>query len=205
MKKSILFVAAMIAACTMNAAVFTIDLNSGASVEDESPATFAVADGVMTVNWNVTVDWGVSGVDFDVTHLTNISKFEFEYMGDGSAIVLYPYLLDEEWSHWTQGELWPSLSETSWTSLEITPNAKLWENPDYNYGEKAIIRLGFVANPATAQTGVFKLRNIKITADEATNVENVAVKEASVKVMRDGQMYIIRDGKTFNALGAEVK
>ena len=39
---------------------------------------------------------------------------------------------------------------------------------------------------------------------EATAIDNVTVDTKATKVIRDGQVYIIRDGKTFNVLGAEL-
>ncbi len=46
---------------------------------------------------------------------------------------------------------------------------------------------------------------LTFTAQEATAIENTEVGAKAVKVVRDGQVLIIRDGKMFNALGAEVK
>ena len=57
-------------------------------------------------------------------------------------------------------------------------------------------RSGSVVLDAVAFAGLSK---------EATGFENVGINGKAVKVVRDGQVLIIRDGKMFNALGAEVK
>ena len=77
-------------------------------------------------------------------------------------------------------------------------------NPNVSLG-KPLYVAGAIANPDNPANGVFKLKNVKITADKGTAIDNTAVEAKTTKIMRDGQMLIIRDGKTFNALGAEVK
>lgn len=71
-----------------------------------------------------------------------------------------------------------------------------------------------VAAGEVALTGLLKkdesaqyLRFYKIvfTKSEETAIDNAAVDTKAVKVIRDGQVIILRDGKTYNALGTEVK
>lgn len=71
-----------------------------------------------------------------------------------------------------------------------------------------------VAAGEVALTGLLKkdesaqyLRFYKIvfTKSEETAIDNAAVDTKAVKVIRDGQVIILRDGKTYNALGAEVR
>lgn len=50
-----------------------------------------------------------------------------------------------------------------------------------------------------------KLNSLTLTAQGGTNIDNTAVEAKTTKIIRDGQILILRDGKTFNALGAEVK
>ena len=46
---------------------------------------------------------------------------------------------------------------------------------------------------------------IVFTKSEETAIDNAAVDTKAVKVIRDGQVIILRDGKTYNALGTEVR
>ena len=46
---------------------------------------------------------------------------------------------------------------------------------------------------------------ISIKGEDPQSISTTAVNVKAVKVIRDGQILIIRDGKTFNAVGAEVK
>ena len=71
-----------------------------------------------------------------------------------------------------------------------------------------------VAAGEVALTGLLKkdesaqyLRFYKIvfTKSEETAIDNAAVDTKAVKVIRDGQVIILRDGKTYNALGTEVR
>lgn len=66
----------------------------------------------------------------------------------------------------------------------------------------------FVADQAGDYTftWTFASQNLAVSFPEVvTAVENIEAVSKSVKRMVDGQLIIIRDGKTFNALGAEVK
>ena len=50
-----------------------------------------------------------------------------------------------------------------------------------------------------------RVYKVVFTKTEATGFENVGINGKAVKVVRDGQVLILRDGKMYNALGAEVK
>jgi hypothetical protein len=55
-------------------------------------------------------------------------------------------------------------------------------------------------------TWTFASQNLEVAFPEVvTAVENIQAEGKSVKRIVDGQLIIIRDGKTFNILGAEVK
>lgn len=55
-------------------------------------------------------------------------------------------------------------------------------------------------------TWTFGSQNLVVTFPEKTSaVENIQISGKSVKRIVNGELHIIRDGKTFNALGAEVK
>lgn len=47
--------------------------------------------------------------------------------------------------------------------------------------------------------------SLVITGGTATSIDNVAISVDAQKIIRNGQVLIIRDGKTFNMLGQEVK
>ena len=50
-----------------------------------------------------------------------------------------------------------------------------------------------------------KLNSLKLTGDIPSGIETIETGAKAMKVIRDGQVLIIRDGRTFNALGAEIK
>ena len=67
-------------------------------------------------------------------------------------------------------------------------------------------RLYKYAVPTTNNTCVTPaMSTLVISGGTASSVDNVAVKVGAQKVIRNGQVLIIRDGKTFNMLGQEVK
>lgn len=208
MKKSILVIAALFAAFSINAKEIVIDLNTATEMAyDGCTATPSVADGVLTVNYMTPAGWLWAGVEFPVDNVEGLISLDFDFQGTGEGIVLYPYVRDAEGARWTKGEYWITLEETSWGSESIVPDALLWDAADYELASKAVTAVGFIANPGSATTSSFALRNVKLIVpdDEETALDNVATQSMVVKVVRGGQVLFIRDGKTFNALGAEVK
>ena len=208
MKKTILFVAALFAAVMVNAKEISVDLSKATEMSyDGCSATFAYADDVLTINYNVT-GWAWAGIEIDLDNLTDVVSIDFDLKGNGNEVAMIPYLRDVEGNRWAQnaGEEAPVLTETDWIdAISQKPDKAMWDAPTYPYGEKAFNKVGFIANLSEG-TGTFQLRNVKIvTAGGATAVENVESQTKAVKVVRNGQILILRDGKTFNALGAEVK
>ena len=47
--------------------------------------------------------------------------------------------------------------------------------------------------------------SLVISGGTATSIDNIAISMDAQKIVRNGQVLIIRDGKTFNLLGQEVK
>jgi hypothetical protein len=211
MKKSLLLVAALFAAFMVNAKEIAVDLSKAEVVlsDPSDAASFSVADGVLTVNIEAKGGWHHLGVAFPVENLTNVTNIAYEYKGDGAealkpdGIVLYPYLLDAEDNRWYKDEYWPNMLMTDWQSEQIVPN-KSWDAAGA-FGGQTYVKFAFVAQPSAAYTGKFYLRNIKISADSSTGIDNANAEVKAVKTIKDGQMVIVREGKTFNALGAEVK
>ena len=160
MKKIFSFAVAILAAMTIQATELTVDLSSAQSSGSEGCSGVpTLTDGVLDVAWNVTANWAVAGVEFALDNLTDVSKINFDYKGDGQEVTFYVYLVDANGGLKWENEHWINLQPTDWTATEITPNGALWNtNP-----QEPWIKLVFVANPATASNGTFSLRNVKIT------------------------------------------
>ena len=209
MKKLFFFAAAMLAAMTINAKVININLNEAKEMSyTNCSATFGVTDGVLNVNYTTANAWDWAGVEFDLENLTEVLGIDFDFKGltpnDWTAFV--PYLRDSNGNRWWK-DLDLSLSSADWVSqTNYLPDACYYD-AGTTFGEAPFTKLGFIANPMAAnETSSFALRNIKITVPgEETAIDNVNANVQATKVIRDGQVLIVRDGKTYNALGAEVK
>ena len=51
----------------------------------------------------------------------------------------------------------------------------------------------------------FNVTDVVLVMKDHTAIDNTAVEAKTVKVIRDGQVLILKNGKTYNALGAEMK
>lgn len=186
-----------------------IDLESATEmVYTGCSATPSVADNVLTVAYSAG-SWQWAGVEFALNSITDVTNISFDYKGDGTSVVIYPYLRDSQGARWRKGDYWLNLSATEWQTVSTyLPDALLWDNVDYVFGDKPFVKLGFVANPGTATDGTFYLRNLKIEYKESslpTNISDVTSKDSTHKFIRKGQLYILRDGKSYTIQGMEVK
>lgn len=214
MKKSFLLVVALLTIVSINAKEIIVDLSTGVEEVTDGEATISYAEDVATVQWKVNANWEVAGVEFPLDNLAEITSFRFEYKGDGNTSGMLPYLRDLDGNRWWNNETWSSLSETDWTEVTVNdPFTSLWDGGTV-FGAVPFTRIGFVANAGvdegefTEESGVFELKNVIIIVpdkEEHEAVENVQALSKTVKVIRNGQMMILRDGKTFNALGTEMK
>ncbi len=213
MKKSLLFVAALFAALAMNAKVYNIDLSTGTAYSSTGEATGHVmlTDGVLAINWVATAAWQNHGVKFDLDNISKVKEIAYEYKGDGvtaylpDGVAMYPYLRDDQGARWYQNEYYPNVVNTEWQTETMLPDNCPWDGAAYKFGEHPFTSLEFIVDASKAGSGKFYLRNIKITTDEASGIDNANAEVKAVKTIKDGQMVIVHEGKTFNALGAEVK
>ena len=206
MKKFYLFAAALFAAITINAKEITIDLSQGTAID----ATLSLADGVLSASFDLTGEYPTGGVVFALDNL-DVTNLAFDYKSDGLStdwVSFLVYLEDSEGGQWYSiaADLSISSWNAEWASKSYMPLDVLWGSTTATEPVKPFKKLTFIANPASDKAGTFYIRNVKLTVpDDATAINNIAVQGKATKVVRNGQIFIVRDGKTYNALGAEVK
>lgn len=212
MKKIILFIVAMFAAVSLSARVVSIDLSQNNIVGEAVPV---LNENELTVSYDLG-EWGAGGVEFKLDNL-DVTELAFDYKGDASVaewVSFIVYLKDSEGGQWYSNEADLSISEwnADWTSKNFMPSDVLWESSTALAPVKPFVALGFLANPAAQTAATFAIRNVKltVTGDEPgpgpeDAIDNVSVQREVVKVVRGGQVFFIRDDKTFNIFGAEVK
>lgn len=206
MKKSLLIIAALCTAFVVNAKVLNIDLSEG-SITDGASATLN-EDG-LKVNYDLGA-WGAGGVIYALDDL-DVTELAFDYKSDGlieSWVSFIVYLEDSEGGQWYSAAADLSISSwnAEWESKNFMPTDILWESSTAEAPVKPFKALGFLANPSVETQGAFFLRNVQLTVpDDETALEQVNAQSKVTKIVSDGQVFFVRDGKTFNALGAEVK
>ena len=86
------------------------------------------------------------------------------------------------------------------------PGCFTWSAGDYTYSGAVGTWTGSASEVVfTATTNQVRATEIVVTVEEGTAVDNVFVGEAPVKVINNGQLFIIRGENTYNVLGAQVK
>lgn len=165
MKRYFLISTALCLALSIHAAVIELDLSKAKSYSTAGGADLSYNDesGELTVNWEVTSGWAVSGMQIALRSITGVTGLQFEFQGDNSAVDFLHYLTDEQGTYWWDDSGWESLASTEWKSMSLTPSKALWqEHNPYEYGTSSIVALQFVANPAKPTSGMFKLRNVRL-------------------------------------------
>ena len=121
MKKSLLMIAAIFAALTINAKEVTVDLSkyvaAGGNATEVTPS---LADGVLTVAYDFTGEWPNGGVEFALANL-DVTNLAFDYKGDASVkdwVSFQVYLKDSKGGLWYSSAADLSISEwnAEWAS-----------------------------------------------------------------------------------------
>lgn len=163
MKKLFTFFVAAIAAMTLSATELTLDLNKAQEYAQSGSASVEFVEDVLKVDWTVDENWSVAGAAFALDNLAEVTKISFDYKADGSVVDLIACLENAEGDKLWDSEVGTlSLAVTEWTSVELVPSANLWSAQSEGPWGKLV----FMANPASAMSGTFHLRNVKITYTE---------------------------------------
>lgn len=169
----------------------TVDLANGVDTAynadlGNSSATVSYADGVSTVNYTTHSSWLWAGSRYPVDSLTGITSVTFDYKGDGSSISLISYAHDGKY-RWIEDEgSSVQLNAKKWNTYTFVPTTPLWNDaaPTHAFGDKPVTDIGFIANPMSASSGTFYIRNLKI-AKERPVVDNF---EAVRIIRKEGSM-----------------
>lgn len=162
MKKIFLLAATLSVVLGINAAVVELDLSKASQFTTAGSATLSYANGELTVEWEVTQAWEVTGIEIPLKALTGVTGLQFEFQGDGSSVDFLHFLRDLQGTYWWDDNGWFNLESTSWQSASLTPSKPLWSTPSYEFGGSPMQALCIVANPENPTSGTFKLRNVKI-------------------------------------------
>lgn len=207
MKKSLLMIAAMFAAVCLNARVINIDLSSYQLIDENT--VVAIANGELTATYDLEA-WGSGGIKYALDDL-NVTNLSFDYKSDGTVeswVSFLVYLEDSEGGQWYSSAADLSISSwnAEWENKSFMPSDVLWNSSTAESPVLPFKALGFMANPANATHAAFSIRNVSLTVEgDETAVDQVNTEAKVVKVIRNGQVLFVRDGKTFNALGTEVR
>lgn len=130
-----------------------------------------------------TVEGGIMLKDED-QYIALTEKNSFRYNAEGSVL---------------------NVTENAMLSAYLEADGKtyfLYRNANTQYGN-ALCRM-YVDKSGNDEFAPFYVYEV-VENSEATGLENVIATDKVAKVIKNGQIYIIKGGKTYNALGAEVK
>ena len=209
MKRIFLSFAAVLMAVTLSAEkVIDIDLAKYQTIDDN--ATAVLTDNELTVSYNLGA-WGASGVSFALDNLTNVQNISFEFKGDAAATTwtsFFACLVDANGKrfHSAAADLSIHGEEVNLAFREIKymPTDELWGNN--STPTEPYTGLVFLANPQNPTAATFAIRNVKVYVnDTETALQTPATSGGVAKIVENGQVYILRDGVCYNALGAVVE
>ena len=134
---------------------------------------------------NNVFGWAMGSYDFSGFQKLHLSVYPLA----ATTVEVYPVIAPE--------------GEFHKVSEELTANQ--WNDVVYDYTEKtftAMTQLGFIL-PHTAVA--YFIDNVYFYKDDATAITNTEVEAKAVKVIENGQLFIIKNGVKYNTLGVEVR
>lgn len=208
MKKSILFCAAVMMAASINATEKTVTIDLAQFQAIDANATAKLTDNELTVSYDLG-EWAASGIECAINQ-QNVTNISFEFKGDATVdkwVSFFPYLKDAAGVRFycSAENLNISTWMSAWTEKKFMPNAALWGSADQT-PQTPYTAIGFLANPEFATKATFAIRNVKVYVnDTETALQTPATSGGVAKIVENGQVYILRDGVRYNALGAVVE
>lgn len=162
-------------------------------LQSELPGTFTVSRIFLEKEEEDVLEYFLVGSinGWNAVDLTEDLKFAANPNAEGEYMITYPFATGDQFKVVSrevgkQGVTWfPEGMDNNYQITEAG-NYNVYFRPDGQGGEGW--HYGFI----------FAERNTE-------GVENVVITEKVQKVVVDGQLYIVRDGKFFNATGAQVK
>lgn len=213
MKKTLLFVSLLFAVMAINASeVITVNLadytSSGANAADCSAT---LVDNELVVDYKIGA-WGAGGVEFALPDIAKVDSVAFEFKGDAAAtawVSFFAFIADSQGNRFVNSaaDLCISSWVTDWQAKNYLPEDELWTSTGVKINDNPATAIGFWANPSAETEASFIIRNVKVfyTAIGTTGLSTPDVKTASKKIVKDGQLLIIRDGVQYNVLGSVMK
>lgn len=192
---------------TLSAKTIVIDLAdyslNGLSAETPAPV---LEEGELTVTYDLA-KWGAGGVEYALDNLTDVDSISFEYIGNDTVstwVSFQVYLKDAVGTRFINKAADLNISQwtAAWTAKAYLPQDELWTTTGVKLGDHPVVALGFWANPEEAVKGTFAIRNVKVyTKDVPSAIQSVNSASRSVKIIENGQVYILRDGVRYTLLG----
>jgi hypothetical protein len=159
-------------------------------------------DGVMTCTLNG--EWGAASTGWDPT--ADLSEWDkiiilVDYMSgcDGQWFKLKAYLRDESESEANQME--------GLLGLDADDNIQNYLVIDLHQDKACdLSKARILAIQCQPNGAIFKISKVYLEKEvEPEALENITLTEQAQKVVVDGMLYIVRDGKLYNATGAQVR
>lgn len=190
-----------------------IDLSTAANVNGTN-CSWTLGDDGLAVTYDFSDaaagSWPNGGVEFALDNVEKVVAMAFDFKGSATIAQwtsFQAYLKDSEGIRWySQAKDLHINGVPDWTHEEYMPHDALWAEPSHTVGDCPFVAIGFLANCADPATDTFCLRNVKVIVEAngiSSAVEETREEGKAVKVIRNGQLLIIRDGKTYNALGQQ--
>ncbi|MEE1069892.1 MAG: DUF4832 domain-containing protein [Paludibacteraceae bacterium] len=112
------------------------------------------------VEYSTDGGWKATGVQIPLaTPQTNVESITFEYKSaSNQSVDFIPFLYDGT-TRWVESGF-AKLTPTEWTSHTSVIAKEVWNNSNIYSKDKTIESVNFYANPATATSGTFYIRNV---------------------------------------------
>ena len=179
---------------TNNAEVWTWDSRYGA---------VGTKNGVLT-GWLLTPQRDLTGKENITLSFSHVHRYAVDFESEMTLWVSADYQGSVDASTWHQLPISPYASNTSWTYVTVTIDV-----PEDKVGEHTVFGFKFT-DDIVRNYAKWEIENLHLDAqcaEATTNLENTSsqMTDGVRKILINGQIFIEKNGKIYNALGNEVK
>lgn len=178
---------------TNNTAVWTYNSQYGAYGKKQGGAT----------GWLLTPAKDLSGMKYVTLSFSHTHRYAQTPSEELTLWVCADYKGSVGASSWQQLTISPYAANTNWTYVNVSIDVPLDK-----VGENTVFGFKYVSTSSSYST--WEIKNLKLDAecdDFGTDIENVASDTSNIayKVLKNGQILILRGDKTYTLQGQEVK
>ncbi|MCQ2347634.1 MAG: DUF4832 domain-containing protein [Paludibacteraceae bacterium] len=191
---------------------YTVDLSTAQTWSGQSEGAsvnFSTTNKVLTANYSTAGSWLATGLYFPINQ-SNIEEIRISFKGAVTADswTAFEVCLTDGTNIYRDNTTDFSLHGSSeWQTASVVPNSILWTEPEQAASISGVKMTGIILiiNPAGTVSAQMQVKDLtlklKCTSTDSPYHPLTEGDGGCLKIIKDNRLYILRNGKMYNALG----